>query len=159
CRTGTASGERNNHRPVEGRATAHGGHRYGTACLPAYRPGRDRGYGSRTAGAAHRRTHHGRPETSGRTAGGIGDPRGRRPAMTPSDEVFRRRNDALRAEIIAASRRTEHLVASSEELFEKRERLRKRLVQVSVSAEIEPALGVVKVSGDGRIAIELEDAR
>jgi DNA-binding protein YbaB len=79
--------------------------------------------------------------------------------MTPADEVLRRRNDALRAELIAASRRTEHLVESSEEFFQKRERLRKRLARVAVSAEIEPGLGVVKVTGDGRIAIELEDAK
>lgn len=68
-------------------------------------------------------------------------------------------NDALRAELISAARRTELLVAASDEFFEKRERFREELAGMTVSAEIEPELGVVRITGDRRITIELNHAK
>jgi DNA-binding protein YbaB len=81
--------------------------------------------------------------------------------MTSSDgsHYTRELNEELRAELISASRRTERLVAASEEFFEKRERFREHFAHVTVSAGIEPDLGLVKVAGDRRITIELDHAK
>ena len=81
--------------------------------------------------------------------------------MTQPDDFERaiRRNDDLRAELISASRRTEHLVEASEELFAKRERMSAGLARLVVKAQIAPDLGTIKPTADGRLTIDLDHAK
>ncbi|GAA4630574.1 hypothetical protein GCM10023196_056460 [Actinoallomurus vinaceus] len=81
--------------------------------------------------------------------------------MTQPDDFERaiRRNDDLRAELISASRRTEHLVEASEELFAKRERMSAGLARLVVKAQIAPDLGTIKLMADGRLTIDLDHAK
>lgn len=79
--------------------------------------------------------------------------------MMRDSRLLRSTNDALRSELISAMRRTERVVAASEELFEARERFRAQLRDKTFSAEIEPGLGVAEVAGDGQISIRLDHAK
>ncbi|GAA4618876.1 hypothetical protein GCM10023195_85120 [Actinoallomurus liliacearum] len=81
--------------------------------------------------------------------------------MTQPDDFQRaiRRNNELRAELHSASRRTEHLVNASEELLVKRERITASLKKLAVKAQISPDLGVVTVTADHRIIINLNQAK
>jgi hypothetical protein len=81
--------------------------------------------------------------------------------MINSDDFERasKNNDALRDELIAAARRTEHLVDASEELFERREQIRERLARIAISAPIAQDLGVVKITVDRRITINFDHAK
>ncbi|WP_433179469.1 hypothetical protein [Actinoallomurus sp. CA-150999] len=81
--------------------------------------------------------------------------------MTQPDDFERaiRRNDELRAELISASRRTEHLVDASEELLAKRERMIAGLARLVVKAQIAPDLGVVNLTADGRLTIDLDHTK
>jgi DNA-binding protein YbaB len=79
--------------------------------------------------------------------------------MNPNIDMLRRKNDALRFELLSAVQRLEYRVTASEELFEARARFREEFRERTFSAEIEPELGVVEVTGDGRLAIRLDHAK
>ncbi|MFC0037596.1 YbaB/EbfC family nucleoid-associated protein [Actinomadura rayongensis] len=76
-------------------------------------------------------------------------------APTDADH-WRKRNDALRAELVSAMRRTEHLVAASDDLLAAHERFNEEFRSRSFTAEIAPGLGSVTVTGDGALTIDLD---